>query len=237
LVTNDSEFFKAISVLEIEDLGPIEEYLTTYIEVKDITHPVETYSDSALSLVCCLGDVATFTEGWNKETEELPNSIYSRIYATPTITSIRYTSNITGCAVLSLVFRVSGGTETAPADNRQDFLTYTETDPSSMLAVSKRTATAMDVVDDVNCCVHHDFGASYFGDFVHDIDVICQSIISSGGFISVWSIGNGTPPYWDNIDGANNGLTVYFYWETGYDKPDLYLEEPDAGSDHAVGLS
>lgn len=65
--------------------------------------------------------------------------------------------------------------------------TYTEADPNSRIGLSTVTATFTGVKRDENAYVYKDWGAAYFGDFVHDFETTGVTW-ANGSKLVVWGV-------------------------------------------------
>ena len=97
----------------------------------------------------------------------------------------------------------------------EDFTTFTETDSGNDITVTA-TKCAVDLMRrDAVSHVVKDYGAGYFGNFLHHID----ALITTGDVqlrVGVWAILNLAGRTIDQMDADNQGTMVTFYrWSTG----------------------
>ena len=100
---------------------------------------------------------------------------------------------------------ISGGGEV-----RENFTTYTETDGPGKVGVTAFTITVTDGDRDEDYYVGKDFGASYFGDFTHKIDVNLTSVTSSTpSGLMTWGLAE-TYDDFNDIDIASGDVFTLF---------------------------
>ena len=79
--------------------------------------------------------------------------------------------------------------------------TYTEVDPNSRISTSTVTATFAGIARNEDAYLYKDWGAGYFGDFVHDFETT-GTTWANGSKLVVWGVSNSL----DDKNGWANGL-------------------------------
>lgn len=112
-----------------------------------------------------------------------------------TLTNLRYTdSHPKGVRGMSKI-------NTNAPTVKEDYTTYTELDASSRVTVAANTLTLTSADRDEDFYVVKDFGANYFGDVTHWVDVNYTSAVASAVFVC-WGLAD-TADDFNNIEGAS----------------------------------
>lgn len=116
----------------------------------------------------------------------------------------------------------------------EDFSTYTEVDNGSDITVVTGTITADTQRRDANNSVYKDFGASYFGNFVHEFTLRINAATQYGR-AGIWSLSNVAAATIGDISAANNGYYAYIEAEP-FNHVRFYLVNEQLDSTDSIPL-
>jgi hypothetical protein len=119
----------------------------------------------------------------------------------------------------------------------QNFLVYTETDPNNNIGLVSTNHIDFESMRNEDARLIRDFGANYFDDFTHKIDVQPLSAGAiHGGWATVWTLADALDDFKGLIDGGETFLAIIFYADINAD-PDrcrIFLQEYQLGVQKAI---
>lgn len=120
----------------------------------------------------------------------------------------------------------------------EDFTTYTEVDEDGDITVTATKSDVSTMRRDALSYVKYDYGASYFGDFEHYVDIHLGANCAQYSSIAIWSLtttstNNTIQDCLDNDD----GFGVYIYHTNVFGTIGLYINDyTNDNSDNYSGL-
>jgi len=96
----------------------------------------------------------------------------------------------------------------------ENFTTYTEVDEDGDITVTDTKVTVSSMRRDALSYVRKDYGAGFFDNFEHNIEILIDSVGGGGlALVGTWAVSNGSSSIQD-MDTNNEGIVVYVYKPT-----------------------
>lgn len=121
---------------------------------------------------------------------------------------------------------------------KEDFSTYTETDPNSRIVVGTRRVAWTDLIRNEDAYVYKDKGVDFFdGGFIHYLTIRATGYSGSAGTVNMgayWGLAN-LVDNWVGIDLADgDGLFLWARIDAGDGDQFIYLAEIDGGTSYTT---
>lgn len=93
----------------------------------------------------------------------------------------------------------------------EDFTTYTEVDPNSHIGLVGTNHVDFVAYRNEDAYLYKDKGENHFGDFTHDVDVLCDGRSGVNPISPVWALTNDVNDLKGIKDAGNTAIAVQFY--------------------------